>query len=543
MTASAAPTRGGAHAAGTQYTLRQVLDGRRSQGQPLTLEESIAIVVPLCLDVQTRHNRGESIYLHPGCVLVGGDGITRFEPRLATAPTTHQDLACLAPELVASRTPGNSRASVFAIGAILYEMVTCEYVGPGMRRPKQIDPTLPSGLETLLAKALVANPAARPDDLGALASAMHHVAPMKSIPPPEVSAGRLDQGEDFVVDVKLSMIPPNERPSNPDPQRNSSPPQINLPPGVSAPGTHNHGASHGMGDPYGNVIDTRAHQPKAMDATTQLAQLKARLESDPRPRYVVNKEKMDHGPFSAVELLQQIASNHFTEDHILRDELSGQSKLIKEWDEFAPFAEHAKLNRQVIAEKKEVVRLEKAERTSGALKFIVGGVVLAIVAAAAVVFIVKARGSRNEDTDMLDDPNALALDWDGGIGGRKRAGGGGRGGGGRGGGGGGFAYGMSYEAAVASNNTEVSIGSGGGGADLTNAQLSAPMRNAGFISGCGAPDDMKVTVKVAIKGGRAVGVSVYTNPANPGVSSCVDKHVRGIGWPASGKMDSFTTTY
>ena len=201
MTVDVAPTRGGAHAAETQYTLRQVLEARRAQGQLLTLEESIAIVVPLCLDVQARHNRGETLYLHPGCILVGGDGITRFEPRLATAPTAHNDLPCLAPELVASKAPGNSRASVFAIGAILYEMVTGEVIGPGMRRPKEIDPTLPSGLETLLAKALVANPAARPDDLGALASAMHHVAPMKSIPPPEVSAGRLDKGEDFVVDI------------------------------------------------------------------------------------------------------------------------------------------------------------------------------------------------------------------------------------------------------------------------------------------------------------------------------------------------------
>jgi hypothetical protein len=535
MTVDVAPTRGGAHAAETQYTLRQVLEARRAQQQPLSLEESIAIIVPLCLDIQGRHSRGEALYVHPGCILIGGDGLTRFEPALATAPTSHNDLACLAPELVTSKSPGNSRASVFAIGAILYEMVTGEIIGPGMRRPKEIDPTLPSALETLLAKALVANPAARPDDLGALASAMHHVAPMKSIPPPEVSAGRLDKGEDFVVDVKLSMIPPHEAAPDSGRQASNLPmPQLGLPPGVAAP-------QQGMSDPYGQVVDARPNQPRPMDATAQLAQLKARLESDPRPRYVVNKEKMDHGPFSAVELLQQIASNQFTEDHILRDELSGQSKLIKEWDEFAPFAEHAKLHRMVIAEKKEVVRLEKAERTSGALKFIIGGVVLAVVAVAAVLFIVKARGSRNEDTDIIDDPNALALDFDGGIGGRKRAGGGGgrRGGGG----GGGFAYGMSYEAAIASNNQEVAIGGGNGGADLTNAQLSAPMRNAAFISGCGAPDDMKVTVKVAIKNGRAVGVSVYTNPQNAGVSSCVDKHVRGIGWPASGKMDSFTTTY
>jgi hypothetical protein len=526
MTVEVGPTRGGVHAAGSQQTLRQVMDGRRAQGGALSLEEAISIVVPLCLDLQSRHAKGEALLVHPGCVTIGGDGITRFEPKLATPPKEPRDKACVAPELQAKMSGGNARASVFSIGAILYEMVTGATIGPGMRRPKEIDPTLPTALETLLAKALVANPASRPDDLGALASAMHHVAPMKSIPPPDVDPARLDKGADFEVDVKLSMIPPHEARPDLAPHDAGPAPVLAPPPAV--------------GDAYGGVIDKRARVPKR-DATTELGQLKARLEADTRPRYVVNKDKMDHGPFSAVELLQQIASNQFTELHGLRDELSGQQRLIGEWEEFAPFAEHAKLTRQVVAEKKEVVRLEKAERASGALKFIVGGVGVVLLATVAIIFIVKARGSRNEDSDVLDDPNALSLNIDGGIGGRRRAGGGGGGRGG--GGGGGFAYGLSYEAALASNNQEVSIGGNNGGPDLTNAQLSAPMRNAAFISGCGAPDDMKVTVRVAIKYGRAVGVTVTTNPSNGGVQSCIDKHVRGLGWPSSAKMDSFTTTY
>jgi hypothetical protein len=102
---------------------------------------------------------------------------------------------------------------------------------------------------------------------------------------------------------------------------------------------------------------------------------------------------------------------------------------------------------------------------------------------------------------------------------------------------------MSYEGAIAANNQEINMGGAKGGPDLSDAQLAAPMRNAAFISGCGAPDNMKVTVRVAVKMGRAVGVSVYTNPANPQVAGCVDRHVRALGWPANPKMDSFTTTY
>jgi hypothetical protein len=54
---------------------------------------------------------------------------------------------------------------------------------------------------------------------------------------------------------------------------------------------------------------------------------------------------------------------------------------------------------------------------------------------------------------------------------------------------------------------------------------------------------MKVTVKVAIKLGRAAGVSVSTNPSDPDIAGCIDRYVRTFSWPSNGKMDSFTTTY
>jgi len=69
------------------------------------------------------------------------------------------------------------------------------------------------------------------------------------------------------------------------------------------------------------------------------------------------------------------------------------------------------------------------------------------------------------------------------------------------------------------------------------------MRSGAFVGECGAPDSMKVTVKVAVKGGRAVGVSVYTTPPDPRVSSCIDGAVRRLSWPPNAKMDSFTTSY
>ena len=102
--------------------------------------------------------------------------------------------------------------------------------------------------------------------------------------------------------------------------------------------------------------------------------------------------------------------------------------------------------------------------------------------------------------------------------------------------------GPTYEAAIASNTQEITIGKQGA-PDLTDAQLSGPMRNGAFVGECGAPDSMKVTVQVAIKGGRPAGVSVSTSPPDPELAGCIDRYVRTFSWPSSAKMDSFKTTY
>ncbi|MFO0739684.1 MAG: hypothetical protein U0270_27545 [Labilithrix sp.] len=513
-------------------TFRAIIDSKKAEGGRMGLDDAIAVIVPVCLDLKERHAKGESFYVHPSAIAKTPDGLYRLNPQLAVNPKDPRDRATLAPEVLRSNGPGGARASVFAVGAMLYEAVCGTAVGPGMRRPRDVDPKLPESLEHLLAKALVADPSHRPDDLGALAAAMHHLAPMKSIPPPDADISKLDRSENFEVDIRLSIMPP-ERDSNMPPPPPSNPNlQIVMPSGGSAMDR----------SAAAQAAATQAMAAAAAkDPTRHLASLKARLESDPRPRYVVNKARMDHGPFAAVELLQQIASHKFVGTDILRDELTGGSKAIDEWEEFAAFAQHARLHRDIAQEKKEVAKVESAEKKAGAAKLVFGIIGAVAILAVGVFFVVKTVGSRKEGGDISDDPNAVDLSGGGSLKGNKKPGQGGGGHGG-GGGGGGFPGGMSYEAALNSNNNEIKMGEKSG-PDLTDGQLSGPLRNASFISACGAPDSMKVTVRCAIKNGRAVGVTVSTNPPNAGVASCVDHHVRSLSWPSSSKMDSFTTTY
>jgi hypothetical protein len=438
------------------------------------------------------------------------------------APAIARDRACLAPEVKHGQA-GDARASVFSIGAILYELLTGEVVGPGMRRPTQVLPGLNPGVEVILGKALVTDRAHRPDDMGALAQALHHLAPSTTVPPPPADESHLDKGADFQVDVSLSMMPPVPAGAYPPVVRAAVPEATN-----SAP------------DPYAMAV-VEAPRPvlRADDPTTRLADLKARLESDPRPRYVVIKDGMDHGPFNAVELLQQIGSHAFMAEHVLRDTFSGDELPIEEWEEFAPFAEHSKLNREIVAEKKAIEQVVVAEAKDNRAKTIFGMAALAVILGGAIFWFLKVRGARNDAINIAGD-NGINVESAGGIRGEGKKPGS------RVGTVGGIpilAGGMSCEQARARYIEEINVGGPKGQADLTAGQFGSVLNNGSYITGCGTPSSMHVNVCAAVQNGRAVGVTVTTEPPNAGISNCVTNAVRRMNFPSNPKLDIATTRF
>ena len=100
--------------------------------------------------------------------------------------------------------------------------------------------------------------------------------------------------------------------------------------------------------------------------------------------------------------------------------------------------------------------------------------------------------------------------------------------------------GMTYDDALAEPEDVMALKSE---RELTNQELSLPMKDSSFIGNCNAPDSMKVTVKVAVRDGKALGVSVLTDPDDPTVAECIDSAVRNFTWPVSKRRDSFITAF
>lgn len=493
-------------------TLRLRLEQRRLTGKPFSLKEAVGVVVPLAVELAQRHAAGQLVFVHPSSIVQDLDGaFTLSDAAARERPGDPRDRACLAPEQRDGRA-GNARASVFALGAILYELCTGESVGPGMRRPSEFIPGLPSALDEILAKALVGDAVHRPDDLNALAQAIHHLSPAASAAPPSADESHLDHDRNtgFDIDLSMSLVP--------------QPASI---------------------DPYSvNVQSAVARVPGVDQATGALTELKQRLEADPRPRYVVVRDGMDHGPFNAVELLQQIASHTFTGDDVLRDSFSNDERAIKDWSEFAPFADHANRHRVIAAEKVAIEQTAASEKRSTRGKAALGIIVIgALVIAGGTWLLIKGK-TRSDDVDVHAD-TATNVEADGNL----NVPGGGKGGKGRRvvGTQGGvpiLAGGMSCEGAQAAYVEEMNIGGGKGPADITASQYGSILNSGSYLNGCGLPNSLGVDVCVAVQAGRAVGVTVRTKPSrNAGVERCIAGKVRGISFPNHPKLDVTRTSF
>ncbi len=498
-----------AHTQVQEVTLRQRIEELRSRGTPLDVAQAVGLTIPLAALLAEQHAAGYTFFLYPGALLEDPNGNFYAGGLSAEAPTLPSDVACLPPESQ-GHLPGTSRESVYGVAAILYELVTLRSVGPGMLPPSHIVGSHPA-LDAILAMALSADPSTRPDDLNALAQALRDVPTIQQ-------AVRAPEAEDtFDVDLSMSLAPP--------PPRELQPVSGQRP--VS---------------PYGTpVIQAPPQAPQVGGQTAELAALKARLEADPRPHYVVVKDGMDHGPFNAVELLQQIASNNFVGDDRLRDSSTNSETSIAESPSFGAFAHHARLGRQHKAEKAAIERVVAAESRSTRGKAFFGVILVGVLLAGGAVWFLTQRGSRNDEIAVHEEQVANVESDDGLNGPKKKAGGAGR----VVGKSGNFPIlggGMSCEAAQAAYVEEMKMGSTGQ-ADLSAGQFQQVLGNGSYLNGCGVPDSMSVNICAAVQNGKAVGVSVRTSPPNPKAQGCIAGAVRRLSFPSHPKLDVTRTSF
>lgn len=301
-------------------------------------------------------------------------------------------------------------------------------------------------------------------------------------------------------------------------------------------------AQPGSVNGYGVAVQAAAPDRAAVTQAAQMAELKAQLESDPRPRYYVHKRGMDHGPFTAVELARHIDGHDFTDEEVMIDSLEGRRGPIGNWPPFALFAEHAKRNRQILQRQKDIGKVAAAEKKSTRGKTLVGLLALLAILGAAGAWYSAATGERQDTVGIHEDEStnvetddSLAIKGKKGGKSKRRArmsasgipvvtGG------------------QSCEAAQDAYN-EVKVMGEKGQADLTAGQYSRVLNSGSYFSHCGVPHSMAVNICAAVQNGRAVGVTVSTRPNDSKKASCIASAVRNLNFPSHPKLDVTRTAF
>ncbi len=77
----------------------------------------------------------------------------------------------------------------------------------------------------------------------------------------------------------------------------------------------------------------------------------------------------------------------------------------------------------------------------------------------------------------------------------------------------------------------------------SSGQFGAVLNNGRYFAHCKVPNTTKLDICAAVQHGKAIGVTVRTEPYDPKLADCVAKGVRGLRFPSRPKLDVTKTKF
>ncbi|MEM9195441.1 MAG: protein kinase [Myxococcota bacterium] len=513
-------------------TLDELIRRRVEAGGSLSLRGAFHIVEGLASALGAAHTgtchgavRPSAIWVsRDGKVKLGDFGVGRALLAVAGARAFDPaDQARLAPEVKAG-SDATPLSDIFGLGAVLYELLTGRSPADGFVPPSQVHPEASEDVDQVLFRCLGADPGARFDDPKQVRDALAPLADATNPAPFE---------QDFLFGTGTRAVAPKSPPPAQDPAQAPRP-------GAAAPAV---GARVSIHEEFRPSVAEAP--PPAASAEVDLKDLLSKITENDAPRWMVVKDNLDHGPFSGRELVNMILKGEVLGDHGLLNMDTGERKKVREFTEFSEFLAQFELKKEQQAQHAELVRADKVEKASSALKFVIAAGVVGVLAVVTAVFLVTLQ-SADDDPQAATDARADLFDRGeieitgsaGILPEPRRRGGRGMRGGGMGGGGGGMGGNLSYEEAMERAVNLGDLSMGGGERQLTSGDVAGVMnRHINSFFGCVSQELRRggslgtVQIDLAIAGsGQVLGAS--TRQGSPQFRSCIASRVRNVRFPS-----------
>lgn len=345
------------------HALRSAVDARTANGETVGGKTAYTLLGHVAAGLTEAYSVMAHGALNPANITIGRDGkivvehwgVVQAVPDVARrgVPAGAAADAYVAPELASGGTP-SAQSDVYAMGVMLYELLTGTVPGGAPVPPSRLRPEVPAAVDAVVGKSLDKSPLGRQGTPAALIA--------------ELGAA-------------LGMAAGDGRAAAPG-----------LPPGLAgAPLPIGPSAAAALG--VARVTGRRFNVAEAAGMA---------VDSE---RWLIQKGRLDFGPFSMAVLKQQIERGQFGLQDYITDTETGERKRIRDQPQLAEFTKRAERNIEATRRAHAEVSLQHSERKKGRLAaFIIAAAVL-LIGSGFGIYMVNRRAAEN---DLLADRVAEA---------------------------------------------------------------------------------------------------------------------------------------
>lgn len=517
-------------------TLAQLVADRKANDRQFSVRGVYNVVAHVCKALSKVHESTCHGALRPSVVWVTKSGRVKvgdFGVSLALVNAgkweilQEQDQAFLAPEI---KTGGKATAAadIFGVGALLYALMTGRSPIEDFIAPSAAHPDATTELDDILMKCLAADPAERYATAREISDAL---LPLIAESPEPEEGDTL--GIDIEIDMDVAMSLPPESPARQSAPRDplaAAPATAQLPSAVSSPG----------------VAPAAAPKPRP-PAGPDFGNLVQKLTENDAPRWMASKDGLDHGPFTARELIALIVDGEVLEEHHLLNMNTNERKPLGEYKEFSEFVGQYKIRKSEADHANALEKSVKVEKRSNVAKGTILTLSVAAVLLGGIGYLVSRQAAEQKearaDVDLaaMFESGKVQIKGTAGILKYKRRKGGGKGAtGAKGSPGGGSPSAGGFGSYDDAMNTamEMNLDKAGGEKQLSSNDVAGVMnRRLNSLFGCVGQELRKggglgtVTIDLAIAGtGKVMGASV--RPGSKAFQSCIKGKVKAIKFPS-----------
>jgi len=384
-------------------TLREMIDKKRAAGRTFSIKGTYNVVAHLCNALIYAH--GATIHggLTPDSVLVNSAGrvkVVDFGLARTLRPLDHFQaqvgsggLAAMPPEMATQPDAADARADLYSVGVMLFELLCGRPPSESFERPSAAVPGVPPAVDQVVASLLQPLPQHRYPDAQALKEALHAAlaadlagadantarpiaAPPRAPAVPVANKAMNDSGPNFPG----VATPPPRTPTPPPISSAPRPPAVTPPKPMSAPPP---GPARGPGP------KSQPSVPASFNVDSALSAI-----DDTTERWLIQKDKLDFGPFNMADVRSQIESGKILGEHTIIDTESGERRKVKDHPQLRAMVMQAETK----AAEQQRQQMEDSEKRSHRSKIttLVAIMVLAVLGIGAGIFLYSKKATDAE---------------------------------------------------------------------------------------------------------------------------------------------------